>query len=199
MDLDPTSVDITKSPEDYNEPVYDENGKLTHASMQRIVRQGGGIMYGHAVLTTPESLPTEAQLAKGDAVKMAAAAENIRQQMAALQAQLQTLGVTPDAHIGHSIVPSMSAVPPGSGILEGKLGEGDTAGIDGDKGNPDTAAGQAEADERARRDDNAARAAEVQAKFDAAKADNAEQAQRREQAEAKVAAKKAAQAEAEGK
>jgi hypothetical protein len=143
-------VDATKPIEEQLEPLYD-NGKLTRAGMERVIKEGGSVLDGHRLYTTTESLPSEAALAKGDPGKEAAAMAKLQEQMAEIQRQMHELGGSRDERDLPFV--TTSPVPPGGGIVAGTLGEGDTAGLDGDRSDPNTAAGkkaQAEAEAEAK-------------------------------------------------
>lgn len=130
-----------------NTGIYGEDGKLTREGMEKVVRAGGSVTYGNAHLWRVEDLPTEAQLAKGDQRKAAAAQATIQEQIAALQAQLGMLtGSKPaDAHPGERAGISTSQPFLPGDVAVGTLGEGDTAGLDGDMSDPDSIAAQKEA------------------------------------------------------
>lgn len=135
---------------DYGQPQY-ENGVLTRAGMEQVLAGGGGVSYGNTIITSLANLPTEAQLAQGDKVKMARAAENIAEQIKALQSQLVLAhggSNNPDSHLGHTNVVSIAQGTLPGGLQVGTAGEGDTAGADGDRGNPEDLAGQLAEKER---------------------------------------------------
>ena len=67
--------------------------KLTRAQMEKVIAGGGSVMLDSGeIVSDLASLPTEAQLAKGDASREAAAREAILRQRALLDAQLASLG-----------------------------------------------------------------------------------------------------------
>lgn len=66
---------------------------MTRDEMLAVLREGGAVCYGGTVINHPGNLPTEAELAvkTGDPVAVAEADNNLKQQLAALQAQLALL------------------------------------------------------------------------------------------------------------
>lgn len=172
MDINPNNVndiDITKPVAEQVVPIYDEHGKLTREGMERVIKDGGSVMLGHRLVTRVDDLPSEAQLAQGDAVRAKAAAERIQAQIAALQADLAMVSADDAArkanqHPAYLPFPTMSDQEPGGGMVRGGLGTGDTAGLDGDASVEGTAAHAAleperkAADERAKADEEAAAA-----------------------------------------
>lgn len=130
--------------------VYDENGKLTLDGMQKLLAADQSVLHNMSVLTHPSHLPNEAQMAKGDATKEAAARENLMRQRADIEAQIASIGQSERAHQSQQPVISVPAHPDGSaGLGTGGYGEGDTAGADGDKGDPNSPAGKKAAQEEA--------------------------------------------------
>ena len=121
-----------------DEPEYGDDGMLTYEGMKKVIEQGGGVSYGSAIITDVKALPTKAQLAKGNAKKTAAASAELDAQIAALQAQKAALvtGPSEDDHPGHG--QTVSALAPEDENTPGlaKVGDGDTAGADGDMGDP---------------------------------------------------------------
>lgn len=140
--------------------IYDENGKLTYEGMQAVLAGGGSVMYGSRHIWRVEDLPTKAQLAKGDKVRSAQAAAELRTQIAALEAQVASISQPlEDTHPGHTGVHSTSVPVLPEGTEYGVLGEGDTAGADGEMGDPESPAGKKLAAQR----EAAAQAVEDQA------------------------------------
>lgn len=108
---------------------YDETGHLTREGMVQIIRNGGSVLYGSALIWREEDIPSEAQLAKGDARKSVQAAKHIDEQIAELQKQKALLKNDTELHAGDKDVPYTSA-PDLPGVKVGEeLGEGDTAGL----------------------------------------------------------------------
>lgn len=70
---------------------------LTRGQMEQAIREGGSVLYGGQVITRIDHLPSEAELAKGDADKEAAAASDLQALIDALQAQLASLQTKQDA------------------------------------------------------------------------------------------------------
>lgn len=136
------------------EDAYGEDGKLTREGMERIIREtGGGVIYGNSIITRVEHLPTAAHLAAGDKKKQAAVAASLQDQIAALQAQLKLTegGKAADLHVGDK--PGIAA--PDENVIRGTFGEGDTAGADGDRSDPDSPAGKKAAEEAKAAEDEA--------------------------------------------
>lgn len=75
------------SPAVANAGHYTRDGKLTRAGMEHVIRSGGSVVHEGKVYSKMEHLPSEADLAKGDADAEAAALENINRQRAQLDAQ----------------------------------------------------------------------------------------------------------------
>ena len=67
--------------------------KLTRSGMEQIIKGGGSVMLDDGrIISSVGDLPTEAQLAKGDARSEAAAKSALLAQRAAIDAQLNALG-----------------------------------------------------------------------------------------------------------
>lgn len=152
MDNQSTMVDLQGGQEPSATPMsppalieavaYGEDGKLTREGMELIIKAGRSVIYGTSVIWRIEDLPSEAQLAQGDARKQAAVRENLQQQVAALAAQLQAVSPPKDQHAGDTGLPHLlGATLPGEERL-GVVGEGDTAGFDGDASDPESLAGK---------------------------------------------------------
>lgn len=64
---------------------------LTRKAMEQAISIGGSIAYKGRIIARVADLPTAAELAQGDPVAEAQAAQDVQQQIAALQAQLDAL------------------------------------------------------------------------------------------------------------
>lgn len=71
--------------------MYDQNGKLSRAAAVRIIASGGTVLHKGRVYGSAESLPSEADFAKGDPSQEAAARERLQKQIADAQSQLAKL------------------------------------------------------------------------------------------------------------
>jgi hypothetical protein len=71
-----------------------KDGKLTRSGMEHVIRSGGSVLHDGTVYTKLDTLPSEADLAKGDADAENAARENLLRQREALDQQLASLGAT---------------------------------------------------------------------------------------------------------
>lgn len=67
-------------------------GTLTREQMARVIEDGGSVLHGGRLITRLEHLPTEADLAKGNPEREAAAAAALDAQIAALMIQRDQLG-----------------------------------------------------------------------------------------------------------
>lgn len=72
--------------------MYDKNGKLTRAGAEQVIRDGGSAMIGGKLYSKAESLPDEAEFAKGDVAAENAARENLMRQRRELDEQIGRLG-----------------------------------------------------------------------------------------------------------
>ena len=128
----------------------DESGMLTHEGMLSVLRAGGSVILNGSIITDPRNLPSEAQLAKGNAAKEAQARQNLDAQIARLQAEKAVLaaGPTPAVTTRSEIPTNDFGFPEGTQEQVGNRLEGDTAGADGDRGDPNTPAGKAHAAQR---------------------------------------------------
>lgn len=161
-------VVVTKPLTEQVAPIYDENGKLTREGMERVIKSGGSVMYGHRLITSIEDLPSEGQLVKGDQARMAALRARLEADRQRIDAEIATLGADEasrkaDVHRGALPFPTMTDPGPGAPDLRrGVLGEGDTAGLDGDASLAYTAAAAKAAEEqKAAEEATAAKEAEV--------------------------------------
>jgi hypothetical protein len=73
------------------EPVRDEHGKLTYAAMEATINQGGSVLVGDAVVSNLDDLPSEEELAKGDADRERQLASAFDAQIAELTARKSRL------------------------------------------------------------------------------------------------------------
>lgn len=73
------------------------NPILTHDDMVKVIRGGGSVIINGEVIAHEHLLPTEAELAKGDADRTAAATASFDQQIAALSRQRSLLTDTAKA------------------------------------------------------------------------------------------------------
>ena len=64
---------------------------LTREQMERAIDEGGSVLYQGRILTSKEQLPSEAELAKGDANREEAARRELQAQIARLSAELSLL------------------------------------------------------------------------------------------------------------
>jgi hypothetical protein len=63
----------------------------TREELEAAINEGGSVLVGGKIITRLEDLPSEADLAKGDEVKEAAARKGLEDQVKALQAELAKL------------------------------------------------------------------------------------------------------------
>lgn len=68
---------------------------LTREQMVYIIEHGGGVLIDHVIHTDVATLPSTAELAKGDPEAEKKAASDLDAQIAALQAQRATLDLSP--------------------------------------------------------------------------------------------------------
>lgn len=61
------------------------------ADMKRVLANGGSVWHGNRLIVTEADLPTAAELAKGDPVAEATTKQDLQAQIAALQAQYESL------------------------------------------------------------------------------------------------------------
>lgn len=64
---------------------------MTRKEMIQVLQEGGSVLYQGSVITRYEDLPTEAELAKGDAAAEAAAKNSLQAEIERLKAQLTYL------------------------------------------------------------------------------------------------------------
>lgn len=69
---------------------------LTREQMEQVIQSGGSIIHAGRHISTLSDLPNEEQLAAGNPEAEAAAAENLRQQIADLQARLDAVNKQAD-------------------------------------------------------------------------------------------------------
>lgn len=70
---------------------YDEHGRLKRTAAVEIIKNGGSVAVGGTVYATVESLPSEADFAKGNKAAEADARKRIEATIADGQAQLKSL------------------------------------------------------------------------------------------------------------
>jgi hypothetical protein len=186
-----TAPQPTPVPVHQQEGVY-EDGKLTYEGMCAVIDDGGSVMYNGAVITDKANLPSQAQLAKGNATKEAAVRKSLAARRAELDAEEARLSGGVAEHIGDAGFPSSDAesLPGARRGFQGD-GEGDTAGADGDRGDPNTPAGkkqqeEKEAEDKAREEagEAAQKTADKEAAAIAAAQKQQEEAARRKQQQA---------------
>lgn len=97
--------------EEFDEPTFDESGKLTLSAMRREVENGRAVMIDGRHITSLDDLPSEAELAAGDPVKSARVREALLAQQEAIQRQLAMLPVAEEAPA--EVVPLRRGRPPG--------------------------------------------------------------------------------------
>jgi hypothetical protein len=95
--LDPGAVEGRRGSRNVNLPgedeagqyllVRDEKGNLTRAGMEHVLRSGGTVLLDGELLESAADLPSEADLAKGDAQRTAQVRQAIDNQIATLQQQ----------------------------------------------------------------------------------------------------------------
>lgn len=66
-------------------------GMLSRQEMERVIQQGGAVLYRGRSIARVQDLPSEAELAQGDPQAELQAAANLQTQMAELQRQLAQL------------------------------------------------------------------------------------------------------------
>lgn len=71
---------------------YDAKGRITRAGAEQAIREGGSAIVGGRQYTTIESLPGEAEFARGDAAAEAQARENLLRQKHQIEDQIARLG-----------------------------------------------------------------------------------------------------------
>lgn len=64
---------------------------LTRKEMERVLAEGGSVLYKGAIITNAAELPSVADIAQGDPAQEAAAKSDLEKQVKDLQAQLATL------------------------------------------------------------------------------------------------------------
>jgi hypothetical protein len=72
-------------------PARDERGQLTRDAMVATINAGGSVIHGGELITNVDDLPTEAELAKGDAEREKQVAAALDDQIAKLQQQKSSL------------------------------------------------------------------------------------------------------------
>lgn len=88
-------------------PLRDENGKLTRAGMEAVLKEGGSVQLSDGrTVTKTEELPTAAELAKGDPKAEREVEGELKAQMKALQAQLDELKAKPPVGTPPVVPPS---------------------------------------------------------------------------------------------
>jgi hypothetical protein len=70
---------------------YDDKGRLTRAGAESVIREGGSVFLAGKHYTRVETLPGEAEFAKGDPKAEAAAKARLVEQRKALDAQIAEL------------------------------------------------------------------------------------------------------------
>jgi hypothetical protein len=72
--------------------MYDKNGKLTREGAIKVIQSGGSVLFNKNLYTKVESLPNEADFAKGDEQAEAAARASLQKTIDDAQKQLSQLG-----------------------------------------------------------------------------------------------------------
>lgn len=65
---------------------------LTRKEMEQVLAEGGAVLYKNVIITDPKQLPSEADLAEGDAARTEAARQSLLEQQKMIDEQLAKLG-----------------------------------------------------------------------------------------------------------
>jgi hypothetical protein len=100
---------------------------LSRNQMEQVIRSGGSVLHGGRILTKPEHLPTDADLAVGNPEQEALAAAALEAQIAALQAQHDRLTQSRMPKTG-TVAPSPESPPTLQGTVQPPPALADTVG-----------------------------------------------------------------------
>lgn len=86
-----------------DEPQFERNdaGKLTRAGMESVLQRGGSVLFNSRTISRLDQLPSEAEVAKGDADQERAARSRLKERQRALDEEMAILnGKTPVTETG---------------------------------------------------------------------------------------------------